>query len=69
MACDEATISGALLSTAAANPLKASGDMGSVERHPLRDQIEYDKYVNAKCAVSSSNLGMRKRKLIPGGLD
>ena len=34
----------------AAGPRKASGDSGSVEQHPLADQIAADKYLESKKA-------------------
>ncbi|NLE39688.1 MAG: hypothetical protein GX621_16845 [Pirellulaceae bacterium] len=37
----------------AAGPKKASGDSGSVEQHPLRDQIEADKYLASKPSPST----------------
>lgn len=32
----------------AAGPRRAAGDSGSVEQHPLRDQIETDRYVSVR---------------------
>ena len=51
----------------AAGPKKASGDSGSVEQHPLKDQIEADKYLAAKKAVRSKGLGIKLAKISPGG--
>lgn len=36
------------LEQAALKPKKVSGDMGSVEEHSLKDQIELDKYLEQK---------------------
>ncbi|MCK6470870.1 MAG: hypothetical protein L6R28_03910 [Planctomycetes bacterium] len=51
----------------AKGPAKAAGDSGSVEQHPLRDQIEADRYLNAKKAAKAKRLGMRITKLVPPG--
>ena len=50
----------------ASGPRKASGDSGSIEQHPLREQIEADRYLNSKQAVKNG-LGIRKSKLVPPG--
>ena len=50
----------------ASGPRKASGDSGSIEQHPLREQIEADRYLNSKQAVKNG-LGIRKTKLVPPG--
>jgi hypothetical protein len=51
----------------AQGPAKASGDAGSVEQHPLPDQIEADKYLAAKDAAKSKSRGLRFNKLVPPG--
>jgi len=51
----------------AKRPAKAEGDAGSVEQHPLRDQIELDRYLNSKKAAKRKGLGIRISKLIPPG--
>ena len=51
----------------AAGPKKASGDSGSVEQHPLKDQIEADKYLAAKKAAQAKGLGIKLAKISPGG--
>ena len=51
----------------AAAPAEASGDQGSMKQHPLKDQIEADRYLNSKQAAQSSGLGVRKSKLVPPG--
>jgi hypothetical protein len=51
----------------AQGPAKASGDAGSVEQHPLPEQIEADKYLAAKDAAKSKSRGLRFNKLVPPG--
>jgi hypothetical protein len=51
----------------AAGPRKASGDSGSVEQHPVEDQIAADKYLESKKASRSKGLGIKLAKLSPGG--
>ena len=51
----------------AAGPKRASGDSGSIEQHPLKDQIEADKYLAAKKAAQSKGLGIKLAKISPGG--
>jgi len=51
----------------AAGPKKATGDSGSVEQHPLPDQIAADRYLASKKAVQSKGLGIRLSKLVPSG--
>jgi len=51
----------------AKGPAKASGDSGSVEQHPLKDQIEADKYLASKAALKSKKLGLKFAKLVPPG--
>ena len=53
----------------AEGPAKASGDAGSVEQHPLPDQIEADRYLAAKEGVKSKKRGLRVNKLVPPGAD
>lgn len=53
----------------AKGPAKASGDTGSVEQHPLPDQIEADKYLASKEAAKSKKRGLRFSKLVPPGAD
>lgn len=50
-------------------PAKATGDSGSVEQHPLKDQIEADRYLAAKKAAKAKRAGLRFAKLIPPGTD
>jgi len=44
----------------AQGPAEASGDSGSMKQHPLKDQIEADRYLNSKQAARSSGLGVRE---------
>ena len=49
-------------------PRKASNDAGTVEQHDLQDQIEMDRYLAAKMAVSKrKSRGLRFNKLVPPG--
>jgi hypothetical protein len=50
-------------------PAKATGDSGSVEQHPLRDQIEADRYLNSKKAAKRKGLGIKVSKLVPPGTE
>jgi hypothetical protein len=51
----------------AKGPAKVSGDAGSVEQHPLSEQIEADRYLQSKEAAASKNRGLRFNKLVPPG--
>lgn len=51
----------------AQGPAKATGDAGSVEQHPLPDQIEADRYLASKDAAESKKRGLRFNKLVPPG--
>jgi hypothetical protein len=53
----------------AKGPAKASGDAGSVEQHPLPDQIEADRYLASKDAAQKPQRGLRFNKLVPPGAD
>lgn len=55
------------IQTNATGPRKASGDSGSVEHHPLADQIAADKYLESKKASRSKGLGIKLNKISPGG--
>ena len=52
----------------AAGPAKAAGDSGSVEQHPLKDQIEADRYLASKAAARSKRRGLAFNKLVPPGV-
>ncbi len=53
----------------AQGPAKASGDAGSVEQHPLPDQIEADRYLASKDAAQSKQRGLRFNKFVPPGVN
>lgn len=53
----------------AKSPAKASGDACSIEQHPLKDQIEADRYLASKKASRSKGLGLRRAKLVPPGTE
>ncbi len=46
-------------------PAKASGDSGSMEQHPLPDQIAADRYLASKKASRRKGLGVKLIKLAP----
>ena len=47
-------------------PAEAAVDGQTVKQHPLRDQIEVDRYVSARDAAKKK-LGIRMTKVIPPG--
>ncbi|MBN1909113.1 MAG: hypothetical protein JW818_05185 [Pirellulales bacterium] len=51
----------------ATGPKKVTGDAGSIEQHPLQDQIAADKYLASKQAARSKGLGVKLAKISPGG--
>jgi len=53
----------------AEGPAEARGDSGSMRQHPLRDQIEADKYLTTKTAIANNKalLGLRLVRLMPPG--
>jgi hypothetical protein len=53
----------------AQGPAKAVGDAGSVEQHPLPDQIEADRYLASKEAANDKKRGLRFNKLVPPGVN
>jgi hypothetical protein len=55
--------------TNAEGPSKASGDSGSMEQHPLPDQIAADRYLESKKAARRKGLGIGMKKLVPPGTD
>lgn len=54
------------ISENAQGPKRASGDSGSVEQHPLTEQIEADRYLSSKEAVKTG-LGVRMTRIVPPG--
>ena len=55
------------LREAARQPAKASVDGQSVEQHPLKDQIEADRYLASKDAAKKPGLGIKFAKIVPPG--
>ncbi len=55
------------LRDAASQPAKASIDGQSVEQHPLKDQIEADRYLASKDAARKPGLGIKFAKIVPPG--
>ncbi len=51
----------------AAGPKRAQGDSGSIDQHPLQDQIAADKYLASKQAMKSKGLGIKNVKISPDG--
>ena len=52
----------------AEGPAEARGDSGSVRQHRLKDQIEADKYLAGKDAVSKNPAkGFTRVKIVPPG--
>ena len=51
----------------ASQPAKASVDGQSVEQHPLKDQIEADRYLASKDAARKPGLGVKFAKIVPPG--
>ena len=52
----------------ARGPAEARGDSGSMRQHGLRDQIEVDKYLAGKTAVSANPAkGFTRVKIVPPG--
>ncbi len=58
-----------VIETNAQGPAKASGDSGSMEQHPLPDQIAADRYLESKKAARRKGLGIGLKKLVPPGAD
>ena len=52
----------------ALGPKRASGDSGSIDQHSLKDQIDADKYLAGKTAMSKNPAkGFTRVKIIPPG--
>jgi hypothetical protein len=51
----------------AQGPAKAASESGSVVQHPLKDQIEADRYLAGKQAAKRGTRGLRITKLILPG--
>jgi hypothetical protein len=67
---DAAAVSANLLA-ALAGPAEMQGDAGRVKQHSIADLIAADRYMAAKCAVTSTSprRGIRFTKLVPPGID
>lgn len=55
--------------TDAQGPKSVSGDAGSVQQRDLREQIEADRYLSERTAVSNTRRGLRFSRLVPPGAD
>lgn len=53
----------------AAGPKHAQGDAGSVDQHPLREQIEADRYLASKQASAAPVKALRLTRIIPPGAE
>lgn len=53
----------------AQGPAKATGDSGSMEQHPLPEQVAADRYLQSKKATRRKGLGIGLKKLVPPGTD
>jgi hypothetical protein len=51
----------------AVGPKSAESDGQKVEQHSLKDQIEADRYLNAKKAMKNKNFGLKIGRIIPPG--
>ncbi|MEZ6233419.1 MAG: hypothetical protein R3B68_04445 [Phycisphaerales bacterium] len=51
----------------AAGPKRAQGDAGSVEQHPLPDQMAADRYLASKQAAAHPSRAIRMTRLVPPG--
>lgn len=55
------------IETNATAPAKVSSDAGSVEQHPLPDQIAADKYLKSQQATKTAGLGLKFTKFNASG--
>ncbi len=51
----------------AEGPARVQGDAGSVEQHPLTDQIAADKYLASKAATKTRKRGLLFNQFVPPG--
>jgi hypothetical protein len=49
------------------SPPKVSVNGQSVEQHPLKDQIDADRYLASKAAERKPGLGIKFAKIVPPG--
>jgi len=61
------TINDAIEDSAESGIRRASGDSGSVEQHPLPDQIAADRYVASRTASRKKGLGIKLLKIVAPG--
>lgn len=55
------------LEASVGTPQSVTGDAGAVTSQPIPDQIELDRYLNAKQAASKPTRGLRITQLNPPG--
>jgi len=53
----------------AQGPAQASGDAGSVQQHPLSEQIAADRYLLSKKASRKKGAGLKISKIVPPGTE
>ena len=51
----------------AQGPAEVTGNSGSMKQHPLKDQIEADRYLSSRDASRSKKRGLNLAKLSPPG--
>lgn len=51
----------------AAGPKKVTGDTGSIEQHPLPEQIAADEYARRLASQRTKTGGVRYQKIVPPG--
>lgn len=51
----------------ATGPKRAANETGSMEQHPITDQIAADRYIESKKAARQAGLGIKLTKISPGG--
>ena len=51
----------------AKGPKRARGDEGEVEQHPLKDQIDADRYLKSKEAAEKGPKSLKWTKVVPPG--
>ena len=51
----------------AQGPAEVTGDAGSMKQHPLKDQVEVDRYLSSRDASRSRKRGLNLAKLSPPG--
>lgn len=66
---DETEDLGDEIETNASGPKRVKGDQGEVEQHSLKDQIEADRYLASKRAMSTKRRGVRFSKIVPPSAD